>query len=98
MSANLDELEAAIERLQATVAVLKFVEKRLPDRGTNADLAALNGLRVAQERLTTVATQLGSFALSERQVYTEGRPSTSPEPDATGDRQAADSKAVANAA
>lgn len=67
------ELEAAIDRLQGTVAILKFVEQRLPERGNDADLAALNGVRIARERLLCLTSQLGLYAMAERQAYTDGQ-------------------------
>lgn len=62
--ANLTELSTAVDRLQATVAVIKFVEQRIPNRGSDADMAAIAGLKVARERLVSLATELGSFVLA----------------------------------
>lgn len=76
---NVAELDTAIDRLQATVAVLKFVEQRLPERGRDADLAALNGLRVARERLVSLASELTSFVRAERQGETRDAPYVSAE-------------------
>lgn len=80
---NLIILDTAIERLKGTLAVLKFVEQRLPGSGSSADLAAISGLKVAYERLAGLATELESLALVGREADSSKQASQGDEAGAT---------------